>query len=507
MKTTRILILAALLAMAVSGCRKKADTPETPNDRPSATSPSGQQASPSTEPADMQTQPALALTEPADTSEPQPASQTTEPAAGSPDRTVREQQPVTHPQPAQIADDAWTMDFAAAKAKARAEKKDLLINFSGSDWCGWCIKLDSEVFSKQAFLDEAKKHFVLVVLDFPRDTSKLPQQIRQQNARLAEHYRIQGYPTVILADATGRPYAATGYREGGVEPYLAHLQELRDAGGKIQDLLKRAATVSDPLEKAGMLDRAMELLDPEIADRFYAEQIDQIVKLDADNAAGLKNKYVVRKRFADVDDALARNDYEKALALLDDMLKTLTLEAGQIQELQYARAHALHFLQRADDEKQALEKALAADPDSPMAEHLRRVIDRLFPPTVRPGRVETTMSTYQQFVPEKAFDGDPDTYFWSNQSVPANATLTITLDNAQTVQQIQVVTGDPTTNQFGLTAGVLEVSADGATFEKVADFADAAANADLAGKTIKAVRLRCTQPHPLGLVIREITLK
>ena len=60
-------------------------------------------------------------------------------------------------------DSNWKEDFAAAKKQAAREKKDLLLDFTGSDWCGWCIKLDREVFSQERFLEEATKHFVLVI--------------------------------------------------------------------------------------------------------------------------------------------------------------------------------------------------------------------------------------------------------------------------------------------------------------------------------------------------------
>jgi len=122
----------------------------------------------------------------------------------------------------------WITDFEAAKRTAAAEGKDLLINFSGSDWCGWCIKLDEEVFSKPAFIEQAGKSFVFVLLDFPRNKSNQSSDLRAQNKRLADQFQIQGYPTVILAKADGSPYAETGYMEGGPEAYLAHLKELRE---------------------------------------------------------------------------------------------------------------------------------------------------------------------------------------------------------------------------------------------------------------------------------------
>ena len=64
-----------------------------------------------------------------------------------------------------FASEGWIADFDEAVKLAKAEKKDLFVDFTGSDWCGWCKKLDAEVFSKEEFLTAAKKSFVLVALD------------------------------------------------------------------------------------------------------------------------------------------------------------------------------------------------------------------------------------------------------------------------------------------------------------------------------------------------------
>lgn len=120
----------------------------------------------------------------------------------------------------------WVTDFEAAKKKAADEGKDLFINFTGSDWCGWCIRLDEEVFSQKIFVSEAPTKFVMVKIDFPRKTS-LSSAMQKQNDQLAKDYHIQGFPTIVLADADGKPYAQTGYQEGGATAYLQHLAELR----------------------------------------------------------------------------------------------------------------------------------------------------------------------------------------------------------------------------------------------------------------------------------------
>ncbi len=122
----------------------------------------------------------------------------------------------------------WFTDFEKAKQTAGAEGKDILINFSGSDWCYWCKKLDKEVFSKQEFIRQAGKNFVFAVVDFPNDTSRQSAELQKQNQVLSEQFAVEGFPTVFLADANGRPYARTGYIEGGVQAYLEHLSDLRN---------------------------------------------------------------------------------------------------------------------------------------------------------------------------------------------------------------------------------------------------------------------------------------
>jgi thioredoxin-related protein len=123
-----------------------------------------------------------------------------------------------------FAAEGWLTDLDAAKKQAAAEKKDILVDFTGSDWCGWCIKLDKEVFNTPAF--KAQKDFVLVYLDFPRD-KEIPADQKAKNDALSKAWGIQGFPTIILANAQGEPYAQTGYKPGGPEAYLAHLRELK----------------------------------------------------------------------------------------------------------------------------------------------------------------------------------------------------------------------------------------------------------------------------------------
>ena len=123
------------------------------------------------------------------------------------------------------ADETWMTDFNAALAKAKAEKKPLLVDFTGSDWCGWCIKLDKEVFSKDAFKTFANTELVLVEIDFP-NRKKQSKALKAQNKELAKKYGIRGFPTILLFSPDGEVIGKTGYQAGGPEAYVKHLREL-----------------------------------------------------------------------------------------------------------------------------------------------------------------------------------------------------------------------------------------------------------------------------------------
>ncbi len=119
----------------------------------------------------------------------------------------------------------WLKNFEEAQEISKLELRPILVNFTGSDWCGWCIKLDNEVFSQSAFIDYANKNLILLELDFP---NKIPQseEIKKYNRNLATKYGIRGFPTILLLNAEGEVIAKTGYQKGGAEKYIEHLTEL-----------------------------------------------------------------------------------------------------------------------------------------------------------------------------------------------------------------------------------------------------------------------------------------
>ncbi len=133
--------------------------------------------------------------------------------------------PASKPAAAAENDVAWTTDFQAALAEAREKRTKVFMFFTGSDWCGWCKRLDAEILSTKEFKAYASQKLTLVKLDFPRS---IPQsaEVKAQNSKLARRYKIEGYPTVIVLDSNGQKVGELGYQKGGPGPFIDALSRM-----------------------------------------------------------------------------------------------------------------------------------------------------------------------------------------------------------------------------------------------------------------------------------------
>lgn len=121
----------------------------------------------------------------------------------------------------------WHTDMSKATDISIKEKKPLFLFFTGSDWCGWCIRLQKEVFKTPEFIKWAKDNVVLVELDFPRKNEQTD-AVKMQNAQLQQQLQVRGYPTVWFVSATKTADAkvnltalgSTGYVAGGPQAWL-----------------------------------------------------------------------------------------------------------------------------------------------------------------------------------------------------------------------------------------------------------------------------------------------
>jgi len=121
----------------------------------------------------------------------------------------------------------WLSDYQKAQQEAKASNKFLLLDFTGSDWCGWCKKFDREILSQSQFKDYARENLVLVELDFPRGKPQST-ELRKQNQELAQQYQVQGFPTIVVLNGDGpNVWQYDGYFPAGPAAFIALLEKLR----------------------------------------------------------------------------------------------------------------------------------------------------------------------------------------------------------------------------------------------------------------------------------------
>ncbi len=124
----------------------------------------------------------------------------------------------------------WYTSIDEAIVVATKENRPILVQFSGSDWCKWCIKLNDEVFNTKDFAAYAKDNMVLVNLDFPRTIAQ-SDEVKNYNQSMAQKYGVRGFPTVLLLDKEGNTVRVTGYQPGGPKVYVEHIKEAYDSKG------------------------------------------------------------------------------------------------------------------------------------------------------------------------------------------------------------------------------------------------------------------------------------
>jgi thioredoxin-related protein len=219
-------------------------------------------------------------------------------------------------------DSLWQTDFEAAKTKAKAEKKLLLVDFTGTGWCKACKVLKKEILDQDAFKNEAPKQFVLVEVDFPSDRSKQTAKLKAQNAKLAKAYKIEAYPTVLLMDADGQVIAKTiGCPPDGPQKYLERIGNFARLHESVVQMKSKLTNVQGP-DRIRLLDQlidACRVLQSSVADQLTWGK--EIVALDPENKTGLKKKYGLWIPTTEAGYLMGEKRPAEAVAVLDRALE------------------------------------------------------------------------------------------------------------------------------------------------------------------------------------------
>ncbi|MGY8749853.1 MAG: thioredoxin fold domain-containing protein [Pirellulales bacterium] len=232
----------------------------------------------------------------------------------------------------------FTEDAPSAIKRAKLDKKDVIFLFTGSDWCPPCKKLEKEVLSEKEFLEEISKQYVLIMLDFPKNSPQAP-ELAKQNDGYSKKFGIESFPTLVLTDSKLIPFAFAGYEEGGFLNYLDLLQNARKLRVN-RDAKLGAAKTETGEARARLLDEAISEMRREIIGIYYPEIVEEIVALDKDNSLGLRKKWNgaadAEMRKVIMTDLLMISRIEKparAIQFIDEVVGQFDFSSAELLEI------------------------------------------------------------------------------------------------------------------------------------------------------------------------------
>ncbi len=132
-----------------------------------------------------------------------------------------------------LAAEGWITDYTQGVEEAKKSNKNMMVLFTGSDWCIWCKRLHSEILVKDEFTNFAKDNLILVELDFPAK-NKPSQEVQDQRKALAQKYEIRGYPTLVLLTPEEKEFGRMGYMKEGAEAFVQHYKELAQKASSVK---------------------------------------------------------------------------------------------------------------------------------------------------------------------------------------------------------------------------------------------------------------------------------
>ncbi len=267
----------------------------------------------------------------------------------------------------------WMTDIETAKAKAKAEGKMVLVDFTGSDWCSWCIRLRKDVLDKPEFEAYAKDKFVLVEVDLPQNKAKLSKEQFEKNQALAAQYKVSGFPTIMVMTPEGR---VIGGFVGG-RTHVSQATEPLDEAFANKAALE-AADKLEGMEKAKALLAVFNKL-PKGLDEGSGLR-EQIFALDPENSTGVMDPIFAEQQMKDFAQKMraAGQDAQKLLGVIEECLKTSYPQ--NLSDLLYAKMSVqIATAETEEDILKAKETMLQmADANPENAEQIRQMAEQRF---------------------------------------------------------------------------------------------------------------------------------
>lgn len=243
-------------------------------------------------------------------------------------------------------------NMEAALAQAAEQKRDIFVDFTGTDWCTACIHLRTKIIESEAFEKAYGEKFVLVSVDFPRNpqlVAQIPDDEKRRRENLLTSYRIEGLPGVVLMDEKGMPYDIINGARRTPADYMPLVEAALQKRADRDAAFAKAATLTG-MEKAQALAAGLMVLPEPCRDKYVAE-IDAINAVDADNTLGFKG--------LGSDVAARVKQTEDLRELLDSFRGRLSPE-----DIAHSITKLDEFLARTDLDPEVRQQALAAKGDS-----------------------------------------------------------------------------------------------------------------------------------------------
>ena len=290
----------------------------------------------------------------------------------------------------------WMTDLEAAKAKAAAENKAVLIDFTGSDWCGWCVRLRKQVLDTPAFETYAKDKFVLMEVDVPHNP-KFDKELRARNEKLCEQYNVRGFPTLIVVTPDGE--VVGGF--SGFKPTVEAAAKSFDSALETAQLLQKADSLPEADQLATLIQAYKRI--PANLQESATGLRKRIIALDPQDSSGLARMQRLQDERAAFQAALsAARTPKEALTVVNAALATAAPEnkLGMLQikfQIMYMSAESVDDIKAAAE---VMREGIQNDPEAQPGD-MKRVEALLADPEAVLKRIQRLRNQGKKTAPQK----------------------------------------------------------------------------------------------------------
>lgn len=295
---------------------------------------------------------------------------------------------------AAVASETWSTNPAEAMQQAAAQKKGVMLEFTGSDWCGACISQKTQAFSLPQVQEAIGRAFIPVELDFPRKKQQ-DEQTRASFDSYKKSYGITGFPSLVFTDAQGRPvHSVVGY--GSPEQVMKDTAQAEKALKAQQELTDKLEGKLSSQERRDTLVQLLKTVPQSSIRTFYKPALEELGTLDPQDTTGiraaLERKDLLKTQSTEMVQNLRENNFYalaakepgKAIAILDNSLKKDGLLPEIRQSLLLTKTRLLIQQNRVNEVEEPLKSAISLLPDSDDGRACSRLLANL--PTIKKER-------------------------------------------------------------------------------------------------------------------------